>query len=254
MIKESIISYAKPKSIAAEAYRALRTNLEFSMSSDNAKVILVTSSHVSEGKSSVSSNLATVFAMQNKRTILVDADMRRGIQYKKFGLSNSNGLSNYLANMNISEKDFIKKTEIPNLFVITSGPVPPNPAELVSSDNAKKLLNGLKEEFDVIIIDGAPVLPVTDSVVLSALVDRVVVVVSAGETRNDELKAVKSTLVNAGANIAGVVINKVDMKGKMYGKYSKYNRYGGGYYSAYYANEVEHETSGKKVLASGRKK
>ena len=239
MLKEDVISYGKPKSIAAEAYRALRTNLEFSMSGEGAKTILITSSHVSEGKSSVASNLAAVFAMQNKKTLLIDADMRRGVQYKKFEVKNNNGLSNYLANMNIDKNEFIKKTEIPNLFVITCGPVPPNPAELLSLPNMKELIDGAKENFDVIIIDGAPVLPVTDSVILAAMVDRVVIVTSAGETRNDELKAVKATLDNAGANIAGVVLNKVDMKGNLYGKYSKYSRYGGGYYASYYANDNE---------------
>ena len=231
IIKNDIIAYTKPKSIAAEAYRALRTNLEFSMSGDGAKTILITSSHVSEGKSSVASNLAAVFAMQNKKTILVDADMRRGVQHKRFVVSNLNGLSNFLANMNVDEDDLFKKTEIPNLHLMTCGPVPPNPAELLSLNNMKELVKFLKESYDVVIIDGAPVLPVTDSVILSALVDRVVIVTSAGETHNDELKAVKNTLTNAGANIAGVVLNKVDMNAKGYGKYHKYGK---GYYGSYY--------------------
>ncbi|MBR2289888.1 MAG: CpsD/CapB family tyrosine-protein kinase [Clostridia bacterium] len=252
MLKDTIVSYGKPKSIAAEAYRALRTNLEFSMSGEKAKTILITSSHVSEGKSSVASNLAAVFAMQNRKTLLIDADMRRGVQHKNFGLKNMNGLSNYLANINVDENDLIKKTDIPNLFVITSGPVPPNPAELLSLSNMKELIDGAKENFDVIIIDGAPVLPVTDSVILAAMTDRVVVVVSSGETRNDELKAVKATLDNAGANIAGVVLNKVDMKGNLYGKYSKYSRYGGGYYASYYANDNE-ETDEPKAKQDGNK-
>lgn len=243
MLKEDVISYTKPKSIAAEAYRALRTNLEFSMSGKNAKTILITSSHVSEGKSSIASNLATVFAMQNKKTVLVDADMRRGVQYKKFDLHNSNGLSNFLANINIDEDGLVKETDVPNLYVITSGPVPPNPAELISLDTMKELLELLKRTFDVIIVDGAPVLPVTDSVILSSLVDRVVIVTSVGETHKDELKAVKNALDNAGANIAGVVLNKVEMGGKGYGKYSKYGKYGNGYYGSYYGTEKE---DGKK--------
>ena len=239
MLRDEIISYSKPKSVAAEAYRALRTNLEFSMSGKNAKTILVTSAHVGEGKSSVCANLGAVFAMQNKRTLLIDADMRRGVQHKNFGLQNNNGLSNYLANINIDPNDFIKKTDIPNLFVITAGPVPPNPAELLSLDIMKELIKGVKESYDVVLIDGAPVLPVTDSVILSPLIDRVVLVVSSGETRNDELKAIKATLDNAGANIAGVVLNKVDLKGKLYGKYGKYGKYGNGYYYAYYGSGID---------------
>lgn len=242
MLKNRIISYDKPKSIAAEAYRALRTNLEFSMSGESAKTVLVTSSHASEGKSSVAANLAAVFAMQGKKTILIDADMRRGVQYKNFEVQNNNGLSNFLANMNYNEKSLVKVTEIANLFLITSGPVPPNPAELLSLNKMQALLETLKESYDVIIVDGAPVLPVTDSVILSAIVDRVVIVVSSGETHNDELKDVKTALDNAGANISGVVLNKVEMNNRGYGKYSKYGKYGkygSGYYGGYYSNDKE---------------
>ena len=167
--------------------------------------------------------------MQNKKTVLIDGDMRRGVQHKRFEVNNNNGLSSYLANIS-DDKDFIKKTDIKNLFIITSGPVPPNPAELVSTSRMKGLLEMLKEIFDIIIIDGAPVLPVTDSVILSAIVDRVVVVASYGETRKDELKTTHLALKNAGAKIAGVVLNKVSFKGKGYSKYSKY---GGGYYGSY---------------------
>lgn len=232
MIKNEVIAYGKPKSISAEAYRALRTNLEFSMSNEGANSVLITSSHVSEGKSSVAANLATVFAMQDKKTILVDSDMRRGVQHKKFTLQNSNGLSNYLANININDEELIKRTLIPNLYVITCGPVPPNPAELLSLDKMKDLIKILKDEFDIVVIDGAPVLPVTDSVILSSMADRVVIVTSAGETHNDELKATHTALQGAGANIAGVVLNKVEVKNKTYGRYRKY---GNGYYGGYYA-------------------
>ena len=205
------------------------------MSSDDSKVILITSSHVGEGKSSISSNLATVFAMQNKRTVLVDADMRRGVQYKNFGISNKSGLSTYLANI-ADEKDLIKKTDIKDLFVITSGPVPPNPAELLSTEKMGILINMLKELFEVIIIDGAPVLPVTDSVILSGLVDRVILVTSYGETHKEELKSAYAIVKNTGAKIAGVVLNKVDSKSNRYSKYGKY----GGYYGSYtYAKKGE---------------
>ncbi|MBQ9280429.1 MAG: CpsD/CapB family tyrosine-protein kinase [Clostridia bacterium] len=252
MLKENIISYNKPKSVAAEAYRALRTNLEFSMSGENAKVLLVTSSHVSEGKSSISANLATVFAMQNKKTLLIDADMRRGVQHKNFGVSNKNGLSNFLANMNIDENEFIKDTEVENLFLVTCGAVPPNPAELLSLPTMKEFIASLKKAFDIVIIDGAPVLPVTDSVILAALVDKVVIVTCSGETRNEELKSTKAMLDNAGANIAGVVLNKVDM-GNKFG-YSKYSKYGGKYYGAYYGNDNGSEEKSSSNLSKSPEK
>ncbi len=247
MLKDAIVSFGKPKSIAAEAYRTLRTNLEFSMSNDGAKSILITSSHVSEGKSSVASNLATVFAMQNKRTILVDADMRRGVQHKRFDLTNMNGLSNYLANINIDQDKLIKTTEIPNLYVITSGPVPPNPSELISLNRMKDLMSALKDEFDIVIFDGAPALPVTDSIIISSFVDRVVIVASSGETHKDELKSVKLALDNAGARVVGVVLNKVDIEDNFYGKYSKYGK---GYYGGYYSSD---DDSKKKKKRGGKK-
>ncbi|MBO5179565.1 MAG: CpsD/CapB family tyrosine-protein kinase [Clostridia bacterium] len=246
MDKSNIISYSEPKSIASEAYRALRTNLEFSLVNGEMKTVLITSSHVSEGKSSTASNLATVFAMQGKKTVLLDADMRRGTQHKKFDVQNTNGLSNYLAGKDIAENKFVKQTEIANLSLITCGPVPPNPAELISLDRMKQLIEDLKAKFDIVVIDGAPVLPVTDSVILSSIVDKVVVVASYGETLKDELKAVKATLDNAGASIAGVVFNKVTMPGKRYGRYNKYGR---GYYSSYYYADDEAKTTTKKKTA-----
>jgi len=243
MALDNIISYSKPKSVISESYRALRTNLEFSLSADNSKVVLVTSSHSGEGKSSISSNLATVFAMQGKKTILVDADMRRGVQHKNFGLTNKVGLSNYLANQDLEEDKLIKKTEIPQLYVITCGVVPPNPSELLSLNRMQELIKTLREEFDIVIIDGTPILQVTDSVILSSKVDRVIIVASSRETHKDELKQVKTTLENADAKIAGIVLNKIDVK---MGRYSSYKT---GYYYGYYAgygNDEDKKHSHKK--------
>ena len=244
---DNIISYSKPKSVVSESYRALRTNLEFSLSADSSKIVLVTSSHVGEGKSSISANLATVFAMQGKKTVLIDADMRRGIQHKNFNLTNKVGLSNFLANQEVEEEKLIKKTEIQKLYVITCGVVPPNPSELLSLPKMDELLEELRNEFDIIIIDGAPILPVTDSVILSSKVDRVIIVAASKETHKDELKQVKFSLENAGAKIAGVVLNKLNVK---IGKYSNYKSgYYGYYYSGYYGNDENqksHHSSSKK--------
>lgn len=231
-MKSNVISFLNPKSIVAESFRALRTNLEFSMAQDNKKVILFTSSHVSEGKSSCAANLAVIYALQGKRTLLIDADLRRGVQHKNFGLDANNGLSNYLSNVGLDLSTLFKPTAVDNLFVITCGVVPPNPAELLSSDRLKKLLDDFKPCYDIIIIDGAPVLPVTDSVIISHLADKVVIVTSYGETHKDELKQVKASLDNAGADIAGVVLNKVDTIGSGYGKYGKYSKYKK--YNSYY--------------------
>ncbi|MBR6253330.1 MAG: CpsD/CapB family tyrosine-protein kinase [Clostridia bacterium] len=234
--KNNVISFLNPKSIVSESFRALRTNLEFSMSQDNKKVILFTSSHVSEGKSSCAANLAAVFAMQGKKTLLIDADMRRGVQHKNFGVEKQNGLSNFLSNVGFKTQGFFKPTDISNLVVITCGTTPPNPAELLSSHRFKKLLEDYKSFYDIIIIDGAPVLPVTDSVIVAPLVDKIVIVAAYGETHKDELKLVKTTLENSGGDIAGLVLNKVDSRTSGYSKYGKYRKYNSNYY-AYYSNE-----------------
>ncbi len=243
MFKGNVISYQKPKSVVSEAFRALRTNLQFSMAKKNENVILITSSHVNEGKSSIAANLATVFALQKKKTVLIDADMRRGVQHQNFAIDNQNGLSNYLADMACDSKKLIKETGIENLYVITAGAVPPNPAELLSLEAMQELIQNLKELFDIVIIDGAPVLPVTDSVILAGIVDKVVLVASANETHKEEIKNVQRTLEGVNAKIAGVVLNKVEMPKKGYSKYGKYT----GYSAHYYAEDNQIEDNPKQT-------
>lgn len=213
--------YNDPKSGIAEAIRIIRTNLEFSAVKNEIKTILVTSSVAGEGKSFVSANLACAFAQNGKKVLLIDCDLRRGRVHELFSLENYKGLSNLLIREVEEEYNiFIHKTEIKNLSVMLKGAVPPNPSELLGSSNSEKLLEVLKDKYDVIILDGAPVIAVTDSLILSKLVDAVVVVSASKSTKTEQLQTTMKALKNVEANVAGVILNKiVDNGNTYYGNY-----------------------------------
>lgn len=218
---EELKVYNEPKSGIAEAIRIIRTNLEFSAVKSEIKTILVTSSVASEGKSFVSANLACAFAQNGKKVLLIDCDLRRGRVHELFSLENYKGLSNLLIRDVEEEYNiFVHKTEIKNLSVILKGAVPPNPSELLGSPNSEKLLEVLKDKYDVIILDGAPVIAVTDSLILSKLVDAVVVVSASKSTKTEQLQTTMKALKNVDANVAGVILNKiVDNGNSYYGNY-----------------------------------
>ena len=218
-MKEEVIVHKDPKSPVSETFRMLRTNIQFINNNDKLKTILVTSTLPQEGKSFVSANLAVTFTQMGKRVLLVDADMRKGRQYSIFGIIPKPGLSNYL--LEISEEDkeieeYIQKTEIEGLSVITAGSIPPNPSELLVSENMLKTLEILKEKFDLIILDGPPVELVTDSIVLTRIVDTTVIVAACNETKKDNLHKVVNSIKDVGGKIAGIVVNKVSISEKEY--------------------------------------
>ena len=220
-MKEELVIHNKPKSNISEDIRTIRTNLMFTSSDEESQVILVTSSIPGEGKSFISSNLATAFAQTDETTLLIDCDLRLGRIHKIFGVSNDKGFSNLLASQSVVNcADFIKKTPIPNLYVIPRGTVPPNPSELLNSTNTKRVINFLRENFSRIIFDGVPINGLPDSLIMASLVDRVVLVTAVGYTKIDELKEAKKALEKIDANIAGVVVNRVNQTKR--GKYSNY--------------------------------
>ncbi|WP_139904366.1 CpsD/CapB family tyrosine-protein kinase [Clostridium thermarum] len=222
---KNLITFKNPKSRAAEAFRTLRTNLQFSNLDASVKSIVVTSSGPSEGKSTVLINLAITIAQSGKKVIVVDCDLRKSTVHKKLGLPNSEGLTNLL----IQDKKFeelILPTNVPNLFVLTSGPTPPNPAELLGTKKMKALLSELNKVFDMVLIDAPPVIAVTDAQILSTLVDGTMIVTSYGTTEKFGLAKTKELLDKVGAKILGVVINKVPEKSEHY--------YYGRYYESYY--------------------
>ena len=220
-MKEELVIHNKPKSNISEDIRTIRTNLMFTSSDEESQVILVTSSIPGEGKSFISSNLATAFAQTDETTLLIDCDLRLGRIHKIFGVSNDKGFSNLLASQSVVNcADFIKKTPIPNLYVIPIGTVPPNPSELLNSTNTKRVINFLRENFSRIIFDGVPINGLPDSLIMASLVDRVVLVTAVGYTKIDELMEAKKALEKIDANIAGVVVNRVNQTKR--GKYSNY--------------------------------
>ena len=222
-MKKELIAHKDPKSPIAEIFRTLRTNIQFMSSQKVSKTLLITSTMPGEGKSWVSSNLAVTFAQAGKKVVIVDADMRKGRIHKVFQVNSIPGLSNFLYGISeegmIEDKDifkYIKQTEIENLYVIPAGNVPPNPSELLTSELTSKMIEKLKETFDMVILDGTPSMLVTDAVVLSRMVDSTLIVARYKETKKDNLQKLKKSIENVGGNIAGVVLNKMPINVKKY--------------------------------------
>lgn len=219
--KDELIIYKDPKSPIAEVFRTLRTNLQFMSSNKKLKTMLVTSSMPGEGKSWVSANLILAFAKEGKKVIIVDADMRKGRMHKIFNISKKPGLSNYLSGI-IEKEDkdnifnYIKSTEIENLYVMPIGDVPPNPSELLVSERTSTLIETLKGIFDVVIFDGTPSLIVTDALILSRQVDTTLIVTAYKTTKMGDVEKIKKSIENVGGKIAGIVINKIPVSAKKY--------------------------------------
>ncbi len=217
-----LLALQKPNSLTSESIRTLRTNLQFSSVDEEVKTILVTSTLPSEGKSFISANLAISFAQAGKKVLLVDCDLRKGRQHRIFKLSNSNGLSNLLIGDFGKVKDYIHKTSVKGLSVITRGICPPNPSELLNSRKNAVFMEKIGEWFDVVIFDGVPCSGLSDSLIIASLVDRVVIVSSENYTPKAELINTKKSLEKVGGNVIGTVINNISAKGHTYGKYYYY--------------------------------
>ena len=226
-----------PKSYTSESIRTLRTNLQFTSIDKELKTILFTSTMPSEGKSFISANLATSFALSNKKVLLVDCDLRKGRQHEIFSVSRRKGLSNLLAGSIEDFYKYIYKTKIKNLCIMPRGVIPPNPSELLSSNKMASLVSTLKKEFDIIILDGAPISGLSDSIALCTLVDDVLLVSSINYTPKRELLNTKKTLESVGSNIAGIVLNNIKTKKHHYG--SKYYNYGYNYGYVYGEEEKD---------------
>lgn len=214
-----------PKSPISESYRTLRTNIQFSSFDKDIKTIVVTSSAPGEGKSTTVGNLALVMAQSGKKVLLIDCDLRKPTVHKKFKLSNQTGLTNILIEDKNSFEVIQKYND--NLYILTSGILPPNPAEVVASNKLKNFIEEMKNHFDYILIDSPPVIAVTDAQILSSFLDGVILVVSSGEAEKELVKKAKDLLDKVGANIIGVVLNKLELK----------SRKGYGYYYYYYGEE-----------------
>jgi len=218
MIKSTkLVTNESLKSPIAEAYKTLRTNIQFSLTDSNGglKVLLITSSGPVEGKSTTAANLAITMAQSDQKVLLVDCDLRKPVIHKAFSIINNKGLTNILVE-GVAYENLVNTTFIDNLGVITSGPKPPNPSELLGSLRMKTLVDKLKENYDTVIFDSPPSLPVTDAAVLSKLVDGVIIIAEFGQTTFESLAQTKSLFDKVNARLLGVVLNRVPVNHREY--------------------------------------
>lgn len=204
----------EPKSVAAESYRTLRTNLQYSSFDEEYKVIVVTSSEAGEGKSTTAGNLALSLSQGDKKVALIDCDLRKPSLHKKFKVSNTRGLSDVIIGKEEITSVFQRYNE--NLVIVTSGKVPPNPSEMLSSKAMSALIEALRKVFDYVILDTPPVQAVTDAQILSTKADGTILVVRAQETKKDSVNNAINLLKKVKANIIGTVLNGVEVSKQNY--------------------------------------
>lgn len=232
----------RPNSLEAEAFRSLRTNIQFLNFEDRIKTILITSPTSGDGKTTVSANLASTLAFSNRRVLLLDCDLRHPNLHKVFDLDNLVGLSSLLIDSN-NLAETIQKTELPELSVITSGPVPPNPSELLGSGKMAKLIEVLEQRFDFIIIDTPPVCMVTDAAVMASKADGVLLISSFNATTFEAARDSRKILDKLQSRLLGVVVNKIDTGKGKYGYY-RYSHYYDRYYHYYGNSESQDRLAG----------
>lgn len=214
---------SNPKSMFSEAIKTIRTNLAFSSLGKDLKVILMTSPEAGDGKSYISANLAVAYAQEGKKVLLVDADLRKGRQHDIYEVANTTngGYSNLILNYKPSVKlnKYIKKTKTENVDLIPTGPTPPNPVELLASDNNKELIELFKKDYDVIILDCPPVVGLSDALIMTQFSDVNILTVSNGKTRIESLDRAKKIFEQANIKIDGVIVNKAQTKSNSYYSY-----------------------------------
>ncbi|WP_396326672.1 CpsD/CapB family tyrosine-protein kinase [Jeotgalibaca sp. MA1X17-3] len=220
----SLITITKPNSVIAEQFRTIRTNIQFSMIDKELKTIIFTSSGPYEGKSTVAANIASVFADQGKKVVLIDADMRKPTVFKTFNLQNTMGLSTLISSRSTQVQDVVQHMEEAGLDIITSGPVPPNPSELLNSNRMNDLIKELEEIYDLVLFDMPPVVSVTDAQIMATKTDGVVFVVRRNIAQKEDVKHAKELLDMVHANVLGVVFNGAEKKSDR-----SYSYYGYGY-------------------------
>ena len=228
-----IISIKNPKSPIAEAYRGIRTSIEFSNLDKDLQVINVTSSMQNEGKSTVLANLAVSFANLDKKVLIMEGDLRNPSVHRMFNISNIKGLTDILLQNKVFA-DCVHCTDVKNLHVLTCGAIPPNPSEMLSSKKIRDFIESLREYYDYIFIDAPPIGIVTDAGIISTFTDGCIFVVGAGDADIEMAKVSKERLEKVGANILGVVLNKFESSGAS------------GYYNYYYEQETKARGKGRR--------
>lgn len=237
------IAALEPRSPISEAFRALRTNIQYASVDRPISRILVTSPTPQDGKSTVATNLGVVISQSGRKVTIVDADMRRPSQHKRLKLANRVGLSDLFVQEHINLDGAMRETRVPGMYLITSGGLPPNPSELVGSEKMMEVLRVIRQHSDIVIVDTPPVMAVTDAAALAPRMDGVLIVVRPGATKLAQTKHTVETLRRGGANILGIVLNDIDHNR------SRYYYYYQGYYTydSYYGEGVEPQRKQRKV-------
>jgi len=226
--RDQLQAATRPRSTVAEAYRVARTNLTYALDlGSDRKMIVVTSPGPGEGKTTTVANLAIVFGLAGHRVCVIDTDLRRPTIHRAFGLENGEGLTNLLLAREPNLDRSIHRSVYTNVSVITAGPLPPNPSELLGSARMQDLLEQIRRRFDIVILDSPPALVVTDASVLATLVDGLVIVARGGKTRRGALRATVEELAQSGRPIAGVILNRVGGREAGYYYYAHGRTYGG---------------------------
>jgi len=210
-LKRRLLAHNSPKDPVAEQYRTIRTNIQFSGADEEIKSLVLTSSGPSEGKSTTAANLASVYAQQGLNVLLIDGDLRKPTAHYTFRLENHTGLTNVLTRQS-QLGQAVQSTEVPNLYVLTSGPIPPNPSELLASKQMGEVLAEMKERFDMVIFDTPPILAVADAQILANQVDASLLIVSSGKTEKDAALKAKELLTQAKSKLLGAVLNNRKME------------------------------------------
>ncbi|MBM4465834.1 MAG: polysaccharide biosynthesis tyrosine autokinase [Chloroflexi bacterium] len=239
--REEIVTLTAPRSPAAEAFRALRTNIQFANPGQAVRSLLVTSAGPFEGKTLTAANLAVSLAQDGSRVILADTDLRKPRLHRVFDIPKEPGFTDLIVDQKDAFEDYLRPTSVQNLRVLPCGKVPPNPAELLGSSRAAEVMEQLKEHADVVVYDSPPAATVTDAVVMACRVDGVLQVVWAGGTRRDLVRQGQAVLEKVGARILGAVLNRVNLSDLGY--YSYYY-----YYGYYYRDHHEHESRERSLL------
>jgi len=238
---EPPITMSEPRAPVAEAFRALRTNIQFASVDRSLHSLLVTSPSPADGKSTVVVNLGVVMAQGGRSCVLLDSDLRRPRVHKLLRLSNRRGMCDLFVQSQVNLNGSLQKTEVPNLYVLTSGSLPPNPSELLGSEKMLEILHQIGAQSDLLIVDSPPVLAVTDASVLAPRMDGVLLVVKPGVTKFMAVKQAVEQLRRVGANVIGIVLNEVEFKRSRY------------YYKSYYYTYYDSNPYAEPGTGNGRK-
>ncbi len=222
----TLITITNPRSPISEAYRTLRTNLEFTSLDKPIRSMVVTSAAPEEGKSTTLANLAVAVAQSGRKVILVDCDLRRPALHQIFDVRNAPGFTDMMRDDALMSQPPLQETVVPNLYLLPSGTLPPNPAELLGSRRMSEVIAALQQHAEMVLFDAPPVIAVTDAAVLASKVDAVLLVVSAGKTKREHAKKAKALLEKVNAHLIGTVLNNVKGETGLYQYYASEEKTG----------------------------